>query len=149
MKILRPENWDAIAPQQQGQSITIAPRAGVVKNGFGYGVAINGVSNSGKNATIDQMTAAIVSSLQGGGTDLKTIDNPTPIDVAGVRGRSVIMQSTSPFADAKGQSQKERDWLVTIPRQDGSVFYIVFVAPESDFGYFQPTFEKMLNSVQF
>jgi beta-barrel assembly-enhancing protease len=149
MKIARPENWDVIAPQQQGQSVTIAPRAGFAANGFGYGVAINGVSGSGGNATIDQMTAKIVSSLQGGGSDLKTIGNPTPINVAGVRGRSVIMQSTSPFIDAKGQSQKERDWLVTIPRQDGSVLYLVFVAPESDFRYFQPTFENMLKSVQF
>jgi Zn-dependent protease with chaperone function len=149
MKIVRPENWDVIAPQQQGQALTIAPRAGVVTNGFGYGVAINGVLGFRRNATIDQMTAEIVRSLQGGGSDLKTIGNPTPITVAGVRGRSVMMQSTSPFVDAKGQSQKERDWLVTIPRQDGSVFYLVFVAPESEFRYFQPTFEKMLKSVQF
>jgi beta-barrel assembly-enhancing protease len=149
MKIVRPENWDVITPQQQGQSLTIAPPAGVVTNGFGYGVAINGVSGSRRNATIDQMTAEIVSSLQGGGSDLKTIGKTTAISVAGVRGRSVIMQSTSPFVDAKGQPQKERDWLVTIPRQDGSVFYLVFVAPESEFKYFQPTFEKMLKSVQF
>ena len=80
---------------------------------------------------------------------MKTIEDSTPIDVAGVRGRSVILQSTSPFTDAKGQTQKERDWLVTIPRQDGPVFYLVFVAPEPDFGNFRPTFEKMLNSVQF
>jgi beta-barrel assembly-enhancing protease len=149
MKIVRPENWDVIAPQQQGQSFTIAPHAGVVTNGFGYGVAINIVSGSEKNATIDQMTAEIVSSLQGGGSDLKPIGNPTAINVAGIRGRSVIMQSTSPFVDAKGQSQKERDWLITIPQQNGSVFYLVFAAPESEFGYFQPTFEKVLKSVQF
>ncbi len=148
MKIVRPENWEVIAPQQQGQSLTIAPRAGVVSDGFGYGVAINGIANS-RNATIDKVTADIVSSLQGGGNDLKTIGRPTSITVAGVRGRSVIMQSTSPFVDAKGQSQKERDWLVTIPRQDGSVYYFVFVAPESEFRYFQPAFEKMLKSVQF
>ncbi len=149
LRIARPENWNVIAPQQQGQSVTIAPPAGVVANGFGYGVEINGVSGSGRNATIDQMTAEIVRSLQGGGSDLKTIGNPAPIAVAGVRGRSLLMQSTSPFFDANGQSQKERDWLVTIPRPDGSVFYLVFVAPESEFKYFQPAFEKMLRSVQF
>ncbi len=149
MKIVRPENWDVIAAQQQGQSFTIAPRAGVVTNGFGYGVAINGVSGSGRGAAIDQMTADIISDLQGGGSDLKAVGDPTPITVAGVRGRSVVLQSTSPFADAKGQSQKEQDWLVTIPRPDGSVYYLVFVAPESQFSVFQPTFEKMLRSIQF
>ena len=149
MKIARPDNWDVTASQQQGQSVTIAPRAGLVANGLGYGVVINGIQGSGRNSTIDQVTAAIVSNLQSGGGDLKPIGNATTINVAGVLGRSVIMQSTSPFVDAKGQSQKERDWLVTIPGRNGSFFYFVFVAPEAEFGYFRPTFEKMLKSVQF
>ena len=149
MKIVRPDNWEVTAPQQQGQSLTIAPRAGVTTNGFGYGVAINRVSGSMRNATIDQVTAEIVKGLQRGGNDLRAIGNSASISVAGVRGRSVIMQSTSPFVDANGRSQKERDWLVTILRQDGSVFYLLFVAPEAEFRYFQPTFEKMLKSVQF
>jgi beta-barrel assembly-enhancing protease len=149
MKILRPENWEVIAPQQRGEAFTIAPRVGFVSDGFGYGVSINGVASSKKNATIDQRTAEIVSSLQAGNRDLQTIGKPVSIVVAGIRGRSVIMQSTSPFVDSKGQPQKERDWLVTVPRQDGTVSYFVFVAPESEFRYFQPTFEKMLKSVKF
>ena len=70
------------------------------------------------------------------------------IKVAGVRGRSVNLQSTSPFPDSNGQSQKERDRLVTIPRPDGSVIFLVFVAPESEFERLSPTFERMLKSVQ-
>jgi beta-barrel assembly-enhancing protease len=147
-KIVRPVNWDVTAPRQQGAGYTIAPRAGVVENGFGYGIAINGVSSSRNNASIDQMTADIVRSLQTG-SDLQAVGSVTAINVAGIRGRSLVMQSTSPFVDAKGQSQKERDWLVTVPRPDGSVVYFVFVAPESEFGYFQPTFEKILKSVKF
>jgi beta-barrel assembly-enhancing protease len=149
VRIVRPENWDVTPPSRQGAGYTIAPRAGVVGNGFGYGIAVNGVSNSRRNATIDQMTADIVRSLQSGGGDLHAIGDTTVINVSGIRGRSVIMQSTSPFADANGRSQKERDWLVTVPRPDGSVVYFVFVAPDSEFGYFQPTFEKILKSVKF
>jgi hypothetical protein len=95
------------------------------------------------------MTIEIVHSLQSGGGDLQTAGKATPINVAGVRGRSVTMQSTSPFPDAKGQSQKERDRLVTIPRPDGSVIFLVFVAPESEFERLSPTSERMLKSVQF
>ncbi len=149
LKIVRPENWGVITPQQQGRSVTIAPRAGIVPNGFGYGVEIVSIAASTRNETIDQATTEIVKNIQGSGNDLKTIGTPTRIIVAGVRGRSVIMQSTSPFVDAKGQSQKERDWLITIPRQDGSFFYLIFVAPESEFKYFQPTFERMLKSIRF
>ena len=149
VRMVHPENWVVIAPQQQGQSITIAPRAGVVGNGIGYGVVVNGVSPRDKTATIDQITNDIVRSLQSGGGDLQPVGKAAGIKVAGVRGRSVNMQSTSPFPDAKGQSQKERDWLVTVPRPDGAVIFLVFVAPESDYGRLSPAYQRMLRSMQF
>lgn len=148
LKMVRPENWEVIAPQQEGQSLTIAPRTGVVSNGVGYGVVINGVSTKDQQMTIDQATDEIVRSLQGGSSDLQTMGKAADVTVAGVRGRTVNMQSTSPFPDAKGQSQKERDRLVTIPRPDGSVIFMVFVAPEQDYERLSPTFERMLQSVQ-
>ena len=148
LKISRPENWDVIPPQEKGQSLTIAPRAGVVSNGVGYGVVVNGVSPKDQQMTIDQVTDEIVRALQSGSSDMQTVGKATEVKVAGVRGRTVNMQSTSPFPDAKGQAQKERDKLVTIPRQDGSVIFLVFVAPESDYERLSPTFEKMLQSVQ-
>ena len=149
IKIVRPENWGVIAPQQQGQSLIIAPRAGVISNGIGYGVVINGASSQGKTTDIDQMTADIVRSLQSGGGDLQPVGKTSRIKVAGVRGGSVNMQSTSPFPDAKGQPQKERDRLVTIPRTDGSVIFLVFVAPEAEYERLSPTFNKMIKSVRF
>jgi beta-barrel assembly-enhancing protease len=149
MRMARPENWGVVAPQQQGQSVIIAPRAGVVGNGVGYGVVINGVPAQGNKVNIDQATADIVRNMQRGGGDLQVVGQTTQIRVAGVRGRAVNLQSTSPFPDTKGQSQKERDRLVTIPRPDGSVIYLVFVAPESEFERLRPTFDRMLKSVQF
>lgn len=148
LQMVRPENWATFAPQKQGDSVTIAPRAGVVSNGLGYGVVINGVTPSDKNASLDQTTAEIVRNLQSSGS-LQPVGKTTEIAVAGVRGRSQILQSTSPFPDAKGQSQKERDRVVTIPRQDGSVIYLVFVAPDSEFDRLGPTFDRMLKSIQF
>jgi hypothetical protein len=61
----------------------------------------------------------------------------------------VNLESTSPFTTANGQPQKERDWLVTLPQQDGSVIYMVFVAPKSEFAQFKPAFDDMLRSLQF
>lgn len=150
MSISRPENWDVITPQQQGGSVTIAPRAGLVSNGVGYGVVINGVKpQDGSNTNIDDITRQLVQSMQTGGNDLQASGSPQKITVAGVSGRSVKLQSTSPFPNSKGQSQKERDWLVTVPQQDGSVLYMVFVAPESEFDRLKPTFQTMLRSVKF
>ena len=121
----------------------------MVSNGIGYGVVINGAASKERNATIDQKTAEIVRSLQSGGGDLHSVGKAAPIRVAGLRGRAVNIQSTSPFPDAHGQSQKETDRLITVPRPDGSVIFLVFVAPESEFQRLSPTFDRMLKSVQF
>jgi beta-barrel assembly-enhancing protease len=148
LKISRPDNWDVIPPRQRGESLTIAPRAGVVSNGIGYGVSINGVTTKDQNMTIEQVTDEIVRGFQSGGGEMQTVGKASDVRVAGVRGRSVNMQSTSPFPDASGKAQKERDRLVTVPRSDGSVIFLVFVAPESEFDRLNPTFEKMLQSMQ-
>ncbi len=66
-----------------------------------------------------------------------------------LQGRSVAMQPTSRFPDAKGRPQKERDWLVTVPHPRGALVYLVFVAPQSEFERFRPTYENMLRSLQF
>ena len=149
LTISRPENWDVITPQQKGQSLTIAPRAGVTSNGVGYGVVINGVTPQNGSGNVDQLTSDIVRSMQGEGSDLQPIGSAQPITVAGNRGRSVMMESTSPFPNSSGGPQKERDWLVTVPQQDGSVMYFVFVSPASEFERLKPTFDTMLRSLRF
>ena len=50
---------------------------------------------------------------------------------------------------ANGQAQNERDVLVTVPLNDGSLIYMIFIAPESEFNRFQPTYTAMLKSAQF
>ena len=148
MTISRPDNWQLTKPTQRGESVEIAPPAGVVANNVGYGVVLDAVKpRSGQS--IDQVTNELVNVLESTGSQLQPVGSPEPITVAGVQGRSVIMQSTSPFPDAHGQPQKERDWLVTVPRPDGSVLWLVFVAPEAQFDQFRPTFDSMLKSVRF
>jgi hypothetical protein len=147
--ISRPENWEVISSQQQGQSFTIAPRAGVTSSGIGYGVVINGVQAQNGPPNMDQATSQIVQTLESSGGDLHSIGSAQPITVAGLRGRSVMMESTSPFPNSNGQPQKERDWLVTVSRLNGSVVYFVFVSPASEFERLKPTFDDMLRSLRF
>lgn len=149
MKIGRPDNWQVVPGAQGGQGVTIAPQAGVSGDAIGYGAVINGIKpRAGQTMSLDQQTAQLVQAMQSG-SDLTPVGSPQPITVAGVQGRSVTMQSTSPFPDANGQAQKERDWLVTVPQSDGTMVYFVFVAPEAQFDRFRPSFESMLKSVQF
>jgi hypothetical protein len=38
---------------------------------------------------------------------------------------------------------------VTVPRNDGSVIFMIFVAPQRDFDRLKPTYEAMVRSAQF
>ena len=60
-----------------------------------------------------------------------------------------MFNSESPFPTSSGQPQKEPDWLVTVPQRNGSVIFMVFIAPEAHFSRLQPTYDAMLKSIQF
>ena len=149
LKINHPENWPVTLPQERGQLVTIAPQEGITKSGVGYGVLLGGASGSkGQRASIDDMTAALVKQMQQS-NDLEPQGDSKPISVGGSEGRSTVLRSSSPLPDAGGQTQPERDWLVTVPRQDGSMIFLIFVAPQAEFDRLKPTYEAMLKSVQF
>ncbi len=148
LSIARPENWQVLSPGQKGGDVMIAPQAGISRSAVGYGVALNALQAQNRQLSLDQITEDLVRNYESQG-DMRALGDAQPITVGGVQGRSVTMQSTSPFPDDQGNVQKEQDWLVTVPRSDGAVLYLVFVAPQSQFERFRPTFENMLKSVRF
>jgi hypothetical protein len=149
MKIHRPDNWKVTLPEQEGQFVTIAPHAGITNTGVGYGVLLNGVAGpKGQPLSIDDMTVQLIKHIQQT-NEVEQLGNPQPITLGGIEGRSTFLRSPSPFPDVNGQTQPKRDWLVTVPQQDGSLIFMIFVAPQPDFGRLQPTYEAMVKSVQF
>jgi Zn-dependent protease with chaperone function len=147
LSISRPENWQVMQPSHQGDNLQIAPPAGINGDNLGYGVVLNGVRPSDGSANVDEVTKELVSELTKS-AGLQQLSNPDSIRVAGADGRAVNMQSSSPFPDANGKQQPERDWLVVVPKSDGSFVYFVFVAPLSEWEKFKPTFDAMLRSVR-
>ena len=79
---------------------------------------------------------------------LQPVTKAAASTVGGLVGRSVFLQSPSPFPDVKGQPQQERDWLITVPQRDGALIFMIFVAPEADFAHLQPAYESMLRSMR-
>ena len=53
-----------------------------------------------------------------------------------------------PLRDQAGHPSQERDWLVAVMRSDGSLLYVVSIAPDRDFETLRPTFEQMLKSLR-
>jgi hypothetical protein len=52
------------------------------------------------------------------------------------------------YSNASPAGGTERDWVVTIQRPEGLLFFIC-VAPESDFNTYDAAFQSVLNSVRF
>ena len=114
-----------------------------------YGVVIQGIQSPGANLSVQQITAAIVKNLESGDSKMKQSGEIQSITVNGAAAGSVELETVSMMPDAAGKAQAERDWLVAVPRRDGSVVMIVFVATQRYFEQMRPTFEKMLGSVTF
>ncbi len=141
-----PENWQVFG--DQNSSVTIAPQHGVSQNAVAYGVMINTFQPEEANANLEQSTHELLASLRQSNPDLREIGHDENIRVNGVAGKSVDLIGTSPLHDQSGHPSQERDWLVAVMRQDGSLLYVVSIAPDKDFEALRPTFEEMLKSLQ-
>jgi len=132
-----PNDWHVYG--DQNSAVTIAPEGGVSQNAVAYGAIINGTDTQNAG-NLNDAVQQLVSSLQQSNPGLKAISN-SDITVNGVKGKSVDLAGNSPI-----QGQRERDWLVALPRRDGSLVYAVFIAPDKDFPQLRPTYERMLKS---
>jgi hypothetical protein len=145
-----PSDWQVYGDQQS--AVTIAPQSGVSQDQSGQGAVAVGVIidrfEPEQNGSVDQATHDLVASLRQSNPDLRQVGNDESIRVNGVAGRSVDLIGTSPIRGSGGKPQKERDWLVSVQRQDGTLLYLVFIAPQGDFDHLRPTYEQMLRTLQ-
>ena len=139
--ISHPDNWEV---QQGKEIITLAPKGGIFQDANGGGAQAYGASISSfvpdKNAKIEDATAALIKSWQQSNPSMRVVSQ-NRIKVRGRKGLSTVLENDSPLA-----GQKETDQLVTVPGRD-SVVAVVLVAPKSEFNSYQPTFQKMINSL--
>jgi Zn-dependent protease with chaperone function len=141
-----PENWQVFG--DQNSAVTIAPQNGISQNAVAFGVMINTYQPEDANSSLDQATHELLGSLRQANPDLREIGHDENIRVNGIAGKSVDLVGTSPLKDQSGQASQERDWLVAFIRQDGTVLYVVSIAPDKDFESLRPTFEQMLKSLR-
>jgi beta-barrel assembly-enhancing protease len=145
-QISYPENWQVFG--DRNSSITIAPQRGLSQSAVAYGVMINNFQPENPNDSLDQAVHDLLSSLRQSNPDLRVLGHDENIRVNGMAGKSVDLIGASPIEDQNGRKAQERDWLVAIRREDGSLLYLVFVAPDKDFSWLRPAFEQMLKSLR-
>ena len=132
-------------------SVTLAPEGGAGSFGIGYGALVelapmngNGVSGG---SLLMQATEGLVKQLTQGNSGMAQAGEITATQVNGRQANMVNLRGLSPVVDGTAPLM-EHDWLVTVARPDGDLSYIVFVAPERDFGTLKPTFDAMLASFE-
>ena len=145
-QISYPENWQVFG--DQSSNVTIAPRSGVSQNAVSYGMMIANYQPEEAGEKLDVATHELLATLRQANPDLKMIGHDEGIRVNGIAGRSVDLIGTSPIKDSQGKALAERDWVVTMPRKDGSVLYLIFISPDKEFGAMRPAFEAMLRTLQ-
>jgi Zn-dependent protease with chaperone function len=144
-RISYPENWQVYG--DRSSAVTIAPPNGISQNAIAYGAMINVYQPEDSGAGLDTNTHELIASLKQSNPDLRLVGRDEDIRVNGISGKSADLIGPSPVKDSQGSVTQERDWLVTFPRPDGSLLYVVFIAPDRDFSQVRPTFEQMLRSL--
>jgi hypothetical protein len=61
--------------------------------------------------------------------------------------RDGLTTTLSNVSDATGRN--ERVSVFTTLMQDGTLFYMIGVAPDNEFGSYEPVFRKVASSIQF
>jgi Zn-dependent protease with chaperone function len=138
-----PSNWSAASGQN---SVTLAPKAGVNQNAISYGVIVS-TAQDPNAGSLDQVAKDLIQNLQQSNPGLRQGGDVCTIEVNGIQGRSVDLTSDSPLQQG-GKPLPEHDWLVVVPGPGGASLYLIFIAPERDFGTLKPTYQRMLESLR-
>jgi hypothetical protein len=144
-QIQYPSNWQAMG--DSNSTVTIAPPGGVSSNAIAYGVIIS-VYRPQSQVDLATATQQIYQGLRNSNPSMRAISEAPPVQVNGLPGQVVNLQSESPLVDNNGQPVAERDMLVTVQRPGGSILWMLFIAPEQQFEELSPTFNRMLQSLQ-
>jgi len=141
-----PANWKLF--DGGGSSVTVAP-AGAAAGAPGQnltvalGAILGHVADPRlRGADLAKATQLLIERLKAGNPSLRAVDRaPTQLTVDG---RPALL--TTLFTDSPYQGETEIDLLVTVQTSQG-LFYAVFAAPQRDFRSFQPSFERILKSI--
>ncbi|MGH9581099.1 MAG: M48 family metalloprotease, partial [Terriglobales bacterium] len=145
-RISHPDNWEVFGDTRS--AVTIAPRAGVSENAVAYGVMLNGYDPESNRVSLDAATHQLLQSLLRSNPEHRAVGHDENIRVNGVPGKSIELIGPSPIRDKDGRAERERNWLVTLQRRDGSLLYAVFICPERNYAELRPAFERMLRSLR-
>jgi hypothetical protein len=137
-----PENWQVYDGPET--AVTIAPKSGLAAGAGGASAVICGVLvdvyQAQKGSQLAPATEQLIAYLRQGNAGLQPLGAVKDVTAAERPAKAVELRNPQ-----SGETV-EHDWLVAMLRRDGSLEYVVFVAPERDFEGLRPVFEQVLTS---
>ena len=137
-----PDNWREMGGQD---SVTFAPDGAYTNQGeFTHGVMV-GVAQGDRSGNLRNATDQFISGLlQGGNSYLQP--QSRSYQRAAISGRTGLAMPLAGRSPLTGQN--EYVVVYTTMLRDGSLFYVVTVAPQQDYNSFQRAFRNVLGSIQ-
>ena len=137
-----PSNWRELAGSE---AVTFAPNGafGQVsgQNVFTHGVEV-GVSRKERHELPDATQDFIAVLTQ---SNRRLVQRSTPANVS-MAGRQALQTTLDNVSDASGQPEVIQ--LVTTRLRDGTLFYLLAVAPEPDARAYESTFQQIVRSIR-
>lgn len=138
-----PDNWQVYG---QGSALTVAPDGGIVQGGLAWGMMIATYEphyDRNGRITLEDATDQLLDELRRSNPKMRIVRSHERIRINGQSGLSSELSNTSPVGG------RETDWVVTILRPDGLLYYFAGVAPNADFNRYNRTFDEILDGVRF
>jgi Zn-dependent protease with chaperone function len=141
-RISVPANWQELP---SNTTVTFAPQGGY-GDYQGQSVFTHGVEvGTSRNESHDLRTATdeLVSSLSQSNPQLQGRSSYNAINIAGRRGLHTVLNNVSDVT-----RQPEQIELFTAQLNDGTLFYLIGVAPANEFSTYQRVFNQVVRSIQ-
>ena len=140
-----PANWKQLGGDENGA--VFGPESGVVNDGSGhaalaYGLTIGSVMGQGTDSGgLESATQGLIKELQKTNPNMKVTRQAQSVKLNEQPALSTYLANDSPGGG------KEADWIVTVARPDGMI-YFVCTAPEGEFETYRKACGAVLDSVR-
>ena len=144
LRISVPANWRQIG---SGNTVTYAPEGGYVQTGDGHSAFTHGLEvgvTQGNGGSLQQSTEQLLQSFARTNPDLRRQEGYSRTTIGGRQGLTTTLSNVS---EVTGESEAVN--LSTVQLQDGSVLFMIGVAPQDQARVYLNTFSRVRQSLQF
>jgi len=132
-----PENWEI---REDVNTITAAPANGIVSGSLAWGMSISTFEST---EPLSSATDQLLDELRRANPNMRMVGTEQRMRVDGDFALSMELTNDSPIGG------RERNWLVTVQRPDGMLYYFIGAAPQRDFNIYKRVFDEIIASVRF